>query len=75
MHVPALGALLGLMGHGALEQALFCVGILNPAGQVGMHHRPNLTSQTYQAEKWPVVQDQLTRAGVRLAELLNGELQ
>jgi hypothetical protein len=37
--------------------------------------RPRGWDQTYQGEEWPVIQDQLTRAGVRLAELLNEELQ
>jgi hypothetical protein len=37
--------------------------------------RPRGWDQTYQGEAWPVIQDQLTRAGVRLAELLNEELQ
>jgi hypothetical protein len=37
--------------------------------------RPRGWDETYQGEAWPVVQDQLTRAGVRLAELLNEELQ
>jgi hypothetical protein len=37
--------------------------------------RPRDWYRSYQNEEWPVVQDQLTRAGVRLAELLNEELQ
>jgi hypothetical protein len=37
--------------------------------------RPQGWHQTYQSEEWPIVQDQLSRAGVRLAELLNEELQ
>jgi len=37
--------------------------------------RPEAWDRKYQVEAWPVVEDQLTRAGVRLAELLNEELQ
>jgi hypothetical protein len=37
--------------------------------------RPHGWEQTYQGETWPIIQDQFTRAGVRLAELLNEELQ
>jgi hypothetical protein len=36
--------------------------------------RPQGWYRTYQDKAWPVVQDQLSRAGVRLAELLNEEL-
>jgi hypothetical protein len=37
--------------------------------------RPHGWDQTYQGEIWPIIQGQLARAGVRLAELLNEELQ
>jgi hypothetical protein len=37
--------------------------------------RPEAWDRKYQVEAWPVVEDQLTRAGVRLAEVLNEELQ
>jgi hypothetical protein len=37
--------------------------------------RPEDWDAIYQSETWPIIQDQLTRAGVRLAELLNEKLQ
>lgn len=37
--------------------------------------RPEGWDSRYQVEAWPVVEGQLTRAGVRLAEVLNEELQ
>jgi hypothetical protein len=37
--------------------------------------RPQGWDHTYQGYAWPVIQDQLARAGVRLAELLNEELR
>ena len=37
--------------------------------------RPEAWDRRYQVEAWPVVEDQLTRARVRLAEVLNEELQ
>jgi hypothetical protein len=36
---------------------------------------PDRWEETYQSKEWPIVQDQLSRAGVRLAELLNEELR
>jgi hypothetical protein len=36
--------------------------------------RPDGWDQTYQGDVWPIIRTQLTRAGVRLAELLNEEL-
>jgi hypothetical protein len=35
---------------------------------------PDRWEETYQSKEWPIVQEQLSRAGVRLAELLNEEL-
>jgi hypothetical protein len=37
--------------------------------------RPEGWDRRYQVEAWPVAEDQLTRAGVRLAEVLNEELR
>jgi S1/P1 Nuclease len=35
---------------------------------------PDRWEEIYQSKEWPVVQEQLSRAGIRLAELLNEEL-
>ena len=38
-------------------------------------HRPAGWEDTYEDQEWPVVQEQLQKAGVRLAEILNEALQ